>query len=122
MDRLHSLESLVKELREQLEQANAVAAGQPSFSPENLSSGNPIELSVNEATSPNQGDSMSGGASSAGLQKQFGRLVLQEKQQNYFVGTGFWSRISDEVNRVEATTSLPTLGSSTANSSHSLRA
>ena len=34
-----------------------------------------------------------------GVQKQFGRLVLQDASRSRYVSTGFWSRVNDEVSR-----------------------
>ena len=36
-------------------------------------------------------------ASASGVQKQFGRLVLQGKSHSRYVSSGFWSRVNDEV-------------------------
>lgn len=97
MDRLRSLEGLVNELREQLERANA-AATQSQGSPGTSSTGVTAGGSVRETTgSPQEQAQPATGTSSTGLQKHFGRLVVQDARRDHFIGDGFWSRISDEV-------------------------
>jgi hypothetical protein len=81
MDRLHNLESLVQELRIQLEQAKSAAnsTGEGSSgvgSPENSTQSN---------------------LSTANLQNKFGRLVLHDSNRSRYVSSGFWSRVNDEV-------------------------
>jgi hypothetical protein len=83
MDRLKSLEGMVKELTSQLEQANASNAS-----------------AVGSSTGNSPGEKAHTGpvseANSSTLQQKFGRLVVQDNKNSY-VGTGFWSRVSDEV-------------------------
>ncbi|KFY08118.1 hypothetical protein V492_06517 [Pseudogymnoascus sp. VKM F-4246] len=92
MDRLHNLESLVEELRGQLEQANSAVPGSVSSG---ASKGN------SWGNSPADGDHQSGAlpttASNTGLPNQFGRLVLQDAGHSRYVSSGFWSRINDEI-------------------------
>jgi hypothetical protein len=97
MERLCSLEALVKELRGQLEQANPAAArpagtglsgvNTPGSSPSNcecVGTGDQMEASpITETTSV--------------VQEQLGRLVLQDSSQSRYVSSDFWSRVSDEV-------------------------
>lgn len=95
MDRLQSLEGLVKELSGQLEQANAaVAAAQSSTG--GSSAGNSPGVSAPERDT-DHAMSSSTGAKDTGLQKHFGRMVLQDSSRSHYIGTAFWSRISDEV-------------------------
>ena len=88
IDRLRNLEKLVKELRSQLEQANAVAgsAGDESSAHDRrATTGHPKDASL-----PTSAD---------GIQHQFGRLILQDSSYSHYVSSGFWSRINDEVHR-----------------------
>jgi hypothetical protein len=84
MDRLRNLESLVKELRSQLEQAHAVAG----------SAGDSSSAQDRDAATEHQGDT-----NTSGVQHQFGRLVLQDSSHSRYVSSGFWSRVNDEVSR-----------------------
>ena len=86
MDRLHNLEALVKELRGQLEQAHATSA---SNSPE----------STTQHAEPQQHEGRPRASETSGLQKQFGRLVLQDANRSRYVSSAFWSRVDDEVCR-----------------------
>jgi hypothetical protein len=73
-EKLRNLESLIKELREQLDTTQET----------NSSSGVP---------SPPETDDTPG----TGLQKQFGRLVLQDASRSRYISSGFWSEVNDEV-------------------------
>lgn len=89
MDRLRSLEGLVKELSSQLEQAHAAASASDRGSP-----------SVNSPGSSNQdrdADHHVDSSPAASVHKQFGRLVLGDSGQNRYISSGFWSRVNDEV-------------------------
>lgn len=89
LSRLNSLEGLIKELSGQIElQSHSKAASEASPGAGGGSSSSP----VGAGASP---DSNDGGV--AGSQKQFGRLVVDEARQSRYVGTGFWTRINDEV-------------------------
>jgi len=86
MERLHNLESLVKELSSQLEQAksaaNSAAVGSSGVgSPEGSTHDRPPHSS----------------AGSDNVQSQVGRLVLQDSNRSRYVSSGFWSRVNDEV-------------------------
>jgi hypothetical protein len=89
MERIHSLESLVKELRGQLEQANSTGGPSGGTSPGSSSQG------PDPGHRPEDASSMPEGS----VQKQFGRLVLQDSSQSRYVSSGFWSRVTDEVCR-----------------------
>ena len=81
MDRLRNLENLVKELSGQLEQANA-ATSSPGSSGDR-------DAEYQRDTSPPMNTSS--------VQKQFGRMVLQDSGRSRYVSSGFWSKIDDEV-------------------------
>jgi hypothetical protein len=84
MERLHNLESLVKDLSGQLEQANAAASSVAGGSSE-----------VNSPKSSSQDRDID--HQSDAIQKPFGRLVLQDANRSRYVSSGFWSRVTDEV-------------------------
>lgn len=92
MERLRSLETLVKDLSGQLEHANAVAnsvAGGSSgmHSPESFS----IDHDISAQTDVSSGTHL-------GVQhKHAGRLVSRDANKSRYVSSGFWSRINDEV-------------------------
>lgn len=92
MERLRNLESLVKELRGQLEQANTAA---------NSAAGGSSGVNSPESSSHDRGTEHQRKASpntDAGkVQGQFGRLVVQDANRSRYVSSGFWSRINDEV-------------------------
>lgn len=89
--RLQNLESLVKELSGQLEHANAAASSTAGSS----SSVNSPGSSTHERDADHQIDTLS--TTGTNVQKQFGRLVLQDAKQSRYVSSGFWSRVNDEV-------------------------
>ncbi|KAF4344017.1 binuclear zinc cluster transcription factor [Fusarium beomiforme] len=85
MNRLRTLENLVKELSGQLEVANATAsraASSDAPSPQDA---------VKDAASP------SSTSTASDVQKHFGRMVIKDKNREKYVASGFWSRISDEI-------------------------
>jgi hypothetical protein len=86
MDRLRNLERLVKELSGQLEQAIA-AAHSPGNTPGSFPHGHDMENQIDNSSTAN----------TTSLQKQFGRIVLQDASRTRFVSSGFWSRVHDEV-------------------------
>ncbi|KAI5863939.1 fungal-specific transcription factor domain-containing protein [Durotheca rogersii] len=93
MQRLQNLEGLVKELSGQLEQANAAARSSPDRSTQgNNSPGS----STHERDADNQA-SPSSRTGATGLQKHFGRMVLQDGSRSRYISSGFWSRVSDEL-------------------------
>ena len=92
MDRLQSLESLVKDLKGQLQQAQSTASpsggspgvGSPDKSPEDR---------VRDAQRQS-----STASDTTDKQKHFGRLVEGGSRSRY-VSSGFWSRVNDEVSQ-----------------------
>jgi hypothetical protein len=89
MNRLRTLENLVKELSGQLEVANAAASrGASSDAP------SPQDV-AKDAASP------SSTSTASDVQKHFGRMVIKDKNREKYVASGFWSRISDEVRQLQ---------------------
>ncbi|KAM0338168.1 hypothetical protein ACHAPU_011418 [Fusarium lateritium] len=92
MGRLRTLENLVKELSGQLEVANAAVSRGGS----------------SEAASPpdNARDTASPSSTSTAsdVQKHFGRMVLKDKNRGRYIASGFWSRISDELDGLKMDT------------------
>lgn len=85
------LENLVKQLRGELERANAAVAqsatgGSAVLSPEGSS-----DHRINQKSSSRQmeGDVLA----------QLGRMVLQDQDRSRYVSSGFWSCVDDEVYR-----------------------
>ena len=94
MDRLRNLENLVKELRGQLEQSHTAASSARS----GLSGVNSPGSSTEDYGADHQKDPVTTTDTSS-LNKQFGRLVLQDASRSRYVSSGFWSRVNDEVSR-----------------------
>ena len=92
MDRLRNLESLVKELSGQLEQAHAAAGSVGGGS----SGANSPGSTTQDRDVQHQRESSSA-VNNSGVQKHFGRLVPQDASRNRYVSSGFWSRVNDEV-------------------------
>lgn len=93
MERLHNLESLVRELSSQLKEsqtANSLAGGSSSGigSPDNRNTDPDLEDSA--PVSPSF-------ATTSTVEKQLGRLVVQNASRSRYVSSSFWSRINDEV-------------------------
>ena len=95
MDRLRNLESLVKDLRGQLEQANVAASSAAGSS----SGVNSPGSSSHDRDDDRQRDA-SPNLNAGNVQKQFGRLVFQDANRSRYVSSGFWSRVNDEVRRL----------------------
>ncbi|RSL68053.1 hypothetical protein CEP54_002946 [Fusarium duplospermum] len=93
MERLRNLEDLVKELRGQLEQASAGASPAGSGSAQ----GNSPSEGRRDASSPST-------STTSNVQKYFGRMVLQDGSRARYVASGFWSRISDELDGLKMDT------------------
>ena len=92
MDRLRKLECLVKDLSGQLEQAHAAASSAGGSSSEVSSPGSSAQdrdAKHQRHTSPD--------VDTSSVQKQFGRLVIQDASRSRYVSSGFWSRVNDEV-------------------------
>lgn len=87
MERLRNLEGLVKELSSQLEHAHAAGASATASPPSNAPS-----------DAGHQGVA-SAAATTTGIHRHFGRMVLQDSTSSRYVSSGFWSRVSDEVGR-----------------------
>lgn len=94
MDRLRSLENLVKDLKDQLERARAASssAGDASSGGNSPGSSSQDRDAGYRRHSPSAVD-----VSSA--HKQFGRMVIQDASHSRYVSSGFWSRVADEVSR-----------------------
>ena len=90
MDRLRTLENLVKELSGQLEQANA--ANSPGVNSPGSSDHDPNIQEQREASPSSSAES---------TQKQFGRLVLRDANRSRYVSSGFWSKVNDELDRLK---------------------
>lgn len=87
MERVRNLESLVKELSSQLEQAHAATNSSAGTSP--ASSTQDRDGDHQRAANPATG--------AGGIRSRFGRLVLSDAQRGRYVSSGFWSRVNDEV-------------------------
>ncbi|KAF3761610.1 hypothetical protein M406DRAFT_295286 [Cryphonectria parasitica EP155] len=86
MERLRTLEGLVRELSSQLEQASAVASAPAS-------SGNSPGSTTGSHGQDAGGGELPSIAGTAGLQKQFGRMVLKDANRSRYISSGFWSRV-----------------------------
>lgn len=94
IDRLRNLEYLVKDLSEQLEHAHAAASSAGGGSSEANSPGS----STQDRDAEHQSNASSA-LNTSSVQKQFGRLVVQDASHSRYVSSGFWSRVNDEVCR-----------------------
>ncbi|KAI1736353.1 hypothetical protein F4680DRAFT_265306 [Xylaria scruposa] len=93
MERLRSLESLVKDLSSQLEQAHVAA---------NSSTGNSPASSTQDREGDPQRSAPLTGTST--IRSQFGRLVLGDANRSRYVSSGFWSRVNDELDEIRMET------------------
>lgn len=91
MERVKSLEGLVKELRAQLEQATA---GTRSARSNSFGSINTHLSSNSDRGASHQDDAF---RPANDLQKNFGRLVNHDGGRSRYISSGFWSRVNDEV-------------------------
>lgn len=96
MERLHNLESLVQELRIQLEQAKSVVNSAAEGS---SGVGSPEGSAHDRQSNPSS-------INTTNVQTKFGRLVLQDSNRSRYVSSGFWSRVNDEVCRLGLRTLL----------------
>lgn len=94
MDRLQNLEKLVKELSGQPEQAHA-----PASLTGGGSSGVNLPASSTQDPDAEPQRDVSSATDTSSIQKQFGRLVLQNAGDSRYVSSGFWSWVNDEVGR-----------------------
>ncbi|KAI1162922.1 hypothetical protein F5B18DRAFT_357304 [Nemania serpens] len=94
MERVRNLESLVKELSSQLEQAHAATNSSAATSP--ASSAQDRDGDHPRATNP--------AAGASNIQSRFGRLVLSDAQRGRYVSSGFWSRVNDELDEIRVET------------------
>jgi hypothetical protein len=98
MERLRNLENLVKDLSSQLEQANAAAAAAANSAAGGSSGVNSPGSSSHDRDIDHHRDaSPNTNTGNVSVQKQFGRLVLQDANRSRYVNSGFWSRVNDEV-------------------------
>lgn len=96
MERLRTLESLVKELSSQLEHANAAVSAATDASAPTSSGNSPSIMATGTLHSPEAG--MPSIADNAGFQKQFGRMVLKDANRSRYISSGFWSRVDVRLN------------------------
>ncbi|KZL77416.1 fungal specific transcription factor domain-containing protein [Colletotrichum tofieldiae] len=96
MDRLRNLEKLVKELGEQLAQGEASGAGP--------SAGRDGPAWPVDEDGQHHRPKAPAAVTAAGIQPKFGRLVLQDGGRSQYVGSGFWSRVSDELDALKQDT------------------
>ncbi|KAK7911480.1 fungal-specific transcription factor domain-containing protein [Apiospora marii] len=99
-ERLQKLESLVKDLSSQLEQAQAALPAASSDSPSANSTG-----SAARREAENWGDSPSA-QSGPNATRQSGRLVIQDAGSRY-ISSDFWSKINDELTALRMDTAHP---------------
>ncbi|KAF2866035.1 hypothetical protein BDV95DRAFT_210563 [Massariosphaeria phaeospora] len=96
MERLHTLENLVRELTGQLEQARA-ASGHNS--PEMDTSG---DSPLNHPMEPQRETALV--ADAGDMPGQFGRMVLQDTSRSRYVSSSFWVRVNDELDGLKMDT------------------
>lgn len=106
MDRLRSLEGLVKELTGQLEQGQAAASSQGGSE----SGLNSLSTSAQHRGAEQQRH-VSPTLSTSSVEVPFGRLVLQGDSHSRYVSSGFWTRVNDEVSRLLVATPASCLDS-----------
>ncbi|KAI1748769.1 hypothetical protein F4782DRAFT_341852 [Xylaria castorea] len=95
MERLRSLESLVKDLSSQLEQAHVAA--------NSSSTGNSPASFAQDPDGEHQ-KSVPLTMGTGTIQSQFGRLVLDDVSRSRYVSSGFWSRVNDELDEIKMQT------------------
>ncbi|KAK8062189.1 transcriptional regulator family: Fungal Specific TF [Apiospora hydei] len=89
-ERLQKLESLVKDLTSQLEQAQASVPTNNSGSPANSTGSSTRREADNRADTPSRNLSRS-------ATRQSGKLVIQDADRSRYVSSDFWSKINDEL-------------------------
>ncbi|PLB46398.1 hypothetical protein P170DRAFT_448304 [Aspergillus steynii IBT 23096] len=87
MERVRTLENLVKQLRGQLAEANAAVVRSATGGSAVNSSGGSMHDHQDLSHQKLEGD----------VHDQFGRLVLQDPDRSRYVSSGFWSRVNDEI-------------------------
>lgn len=95
MERLRNLESLVKELSGQLDQANATASSAGGGSGAASAGNSPASTAGSHARDAERGTKTYStlGNTAPGVQEQFGRMVLKDANRGRYVSSGFWSRV-----------------------------
>jgi hypothetical protein len=96
MNRLRSLENLVKNLSGQLDEAHAAASA-------SASAGGSPDMNFSGSGSGHEADANirigSLSANPGKMDTQFGRLVVKDPNRSHYIGSGFWSRVNDEVRK-----------------------
>lgn len=95
LDRLRTLEGLVHELSNQLQQTQQTPQTADRSVPRAGSVIPTTEASPQEL--PHLRDSASPSSSAGSMPRDFGRLVLQDPHRSRYISSGFWSRVNDEV-------------------------
>ncbi|KAJ5322344.1 hypothetical protein N7452_010633 [Penicillium brevicompactum] len=90
MERLHKLETLVKDLSSHLERTNSAATSATGGS---SGVGSPEHSTHDPSQKPL--------ASNENVQSRFGRLVLQDSTKSRYVSSGFWSQVNDELDSLK---------------------
>jgi hypothetical protein len=90
-DRIRNLEQVVQELRSQLELGHVGHRSETGSTSET----GPAGVNNDNHRDAQRGSLLDNDAS--GVQKHFGRLVLQDAGQGRYVSNGFWSEVQDEV-------------------------
>ncbi|KAM0168426.1 hypothetical protein ACHAPF_011007 [Botrytis cinerea] len=102
IERLHNLENLVKELRGQLEHANATAGHLNDDGLPRLGGSDSSQLGPNhDLNSFKDNGSVE---ITSDVQKKFGRLVLKDVNRSRYISSGFWARMNDEIEGLQMET------------------
>ncbi|KAF7943978.1 hypothetical protein EAE96_010390 [Botrytis aclada] len=102
IERLHNLESLVKELRGQFERANATARHLNDDRLPELGDPDSFHLDLNHNRNSSKDDFSVEHTSD--VQKKFGRLVLKDVNRSRYISSGFWARMNDEIEGLQMET------------------
>ncbi|TGO85905.1 hypothetical protein BPOR_0353g00090 [Botrytis porri] len=102
IERLHNLENLVKELRRQLEHANATTGHLNGDGLPGLGDSDSLHLGLNHDLNSFK-DNVSVEHTSL-VQKKFGRLVLKDVNRSRYIISGFWARMNDEIEGLQMET------------------
>ena len=98
IDRLRNLENIVKELSGQLEEARSALSTAAD-------SASVIHTPASSSVDRDAGHETDSSAPTSGIQKQFGRLVVQNASHSRYISSGFWSRVNDELDGLDMDTS-----------------